>query len=231
MEPQQLYLDLYKEYRNEIRHQETQRATVSTICVGLAAGLIGLSFQERSAWARPYLGVLLMNFSLVAIFNLLKLYERFAIGRERARLYLNEVDRSTKWSDPAAAPLIAPNSRTLRGIWILGRENHEEDYKFWSFVRLHDLWASLLIGSFLVGLLFCLSPYLHKELPKWLPIVLALSGITLQTIIIRLRQAHGSRKERARRALEEAVPATTQDIPAQITEVNDQLWNSKLDNS
>jgi hypothetical protein len=75
MDQQQLYLELYKEYRSEIQHQETQRAAVSGTCVALAGAIIGLAFQDKLKEERPYLGLLLLNFSLVAILMLRKLYE------------------------------------------------------------------------------------------------------------------------------------------------------------
>lgn len=122
MDPQQLYLELYKEYRIEIRHQETQRSAVSTICVGLAAGLVGLIFQEKFSAERQSLCLVLLNFSFVAILMLRKLYERFALARERAQLYLSHIDMCPQTVSGDNASRRTAKSPSLIDLWAKGRE-------------------------------------------------------------------------------------------------------------
>lgn len=150
MDQQQLYLDLYKEYRSKIKHQETQRSTASAVCVAFAGAIRGIAFQKDMWPQRPYLGLLLINFSFIAILMLRKLYERFALGRRRAILYLKRIDELSDRPKYGKRLFAGP----LKKVWDEGQTANEKDYDFMSYVRLHHLWEALLIGSILAGLSF-----------------------------------------------------------------------------
>lgn len=157
-------IEVYKEYRAEIRHQETQRSAVSTILLTLTTALIGLSFKDADATPRPYLGLITVNFSLVAIIISMKLYERFTLAKERTRRFLNEIES------------------TYVDIVDQADAENRESYKYMPNIRLHVLWQMLFCGTLATG---CLTWWFQSTwLPAWKLLTL-LAGPSLQLLYLR----------------------------------------------
>jgi hypothetical protein len=141
--------------------------------------------------------LLLINFSLVAILMLRKLYERFALGRERAWLYLRQIDQCPQLLANSEGRLVQVEVPSLEGVWKEGRRRNERDYPFFSFVRLHHLWESLLIGSGAVGILVLC--YFRISPKWWLCWIAGLAGPVFQGVLLWGTQWWEKNKETVKR--------------------------------
>jgi hypothetical protein len=96
LEPQQIYLEMYKEWRTHLRHHETQRSTITTVCFGFAAATLAYVYahpgdarQVRAA------GFFLVALGIVALILSLKQYDRMQRTLEMAMIYQQAVDGLT----------------------------------------------------------------------------------------------------------------------------------------
>ncbi len=184
-DPQKLYLELYKEYRAELRHQEIQRSTVSGVFVALASALIGLALsgkmeEANTGFSKAHINVLLVNFSLGSVFISKKLYERFALARQRTNLFLAELDLRTIELAKSGELLIGTGCRTLTGVWKLSENRHNKKHNLRYRVRLHWMWEALLSGSGMIGIFI----YLHAQsnLKDWIAWLILIIGPILQIL-------------------------------------------------
>ena len=85
---------LYQENVLQCRHDETQRATVTSSIIAIDTIIIGLiTFDKAINWSDIPLSALLILLGIFGAAFTLKHYERYSLHVERLRQYRAELDR------------------------------------------------------------------------------------------------------------------------------------------
>ena len=79
----------YKDQNDWMRHNESQRATLSTILLGISSGLLTFYPQTGGGWAIP---ILLIVIGLLGSLAILKYWERFKFHNQKAIAFSHLLD-------------------------------------------------------------------------------------------------------------------------------------------
>ncbi len=142
-------LDLYNEHCDWERHHETQRSSVTSILIAVAAGILGVvTFDGHiNAVDVPLTGFLVFLGIFGALFSA-KQYNSFSKHQERA----NKIREALDAALPDAKIL------ELRKAADAACENKD---RFISRLRLHHFWNALDILIALIGLLLTIGAFLN----------------------------------------------------------------------
>lgn len=129
-------LEYYKEQLAHGRHIETQRSAIAAFVAAGSGALLGKLLEKSANLTRaelPY-AVALLLLNAIAALTLAKLYERFRLHNETARLARNKID-------PALAVFRKEAECT-----------NQKKYPLLYKIRLHDLWNWTFGALGMVGL-------------------------------------------------------------------------------
>ncbi len=135
-----LYWKMYQENCTQGRHHETQRATVATALIGIAAAAIGIATFDKSLILSDLpLTLFVVAIGLFGTIFSAKHYERFSLHMERARFYRKALDDLLTNS---------PLARLKKDADDENRKNHP----FLEPLRLNKFWLGLHVFVILLGL-------------------------------------------------------------------------------
>lgn len=143
----ELYWRLYQENCTQGRHLETQRATVMTILVSVAAAALAFMRPDHLPISKAYLplAVMIVTIGLFGAVVARKQYERFRMHMTRAAFYRNEIDQ------------IYPGLN-LRNLKKDADAAHAKNFRLFYHISLTLLWVTLYLVVAGVGsLIFWMS--------------------------------------------------------------------------
>jgi len=140
-------LEYYKEQLAHGRHIEVQRSTVAGLAVAISGAIVGELLKKPLTREQLPYTVTLCFVNLVALLISAKLYERFRMHNETAKLVRNKMD-----------PSLA-GYRQQVGATISAK------YPLLFCLRLHVIWNSLFGVLSLLGLVTTIIAYLAGSAP------------------------------------------------------------------
>lgn len=149
---------MYQEHCTQGRHHETQRSTVISAVIAIAAALIGIITFDRAIAAPADLppAFLLVVLGIFGAAFTMKHYERFSLHMERARRYRDALD------------LLLPGQPLLRCKKDADLA-HEQEFPHMHKWRLHYWWLALNLAIALVG-------FFLLVIAQWHPVVVSATG-------------------------------------------------------
>ena len=137
-------VEYYKEQLEHGRHIEVQRSSVAGLALAISGAIIGeLLKHPLTRRDLPYT-VTLCFVNLVALLISAKLYERFRLHNETAKLVRNKIDPSLGIFRKEAQKII------------------KTKYPFLFWLRLHVIWNCLFVVLSILGFVTSLIAY-HKN--------------------------------------------------------------------
>jgi amino acid transporter len=144
-----LLLDLYKEHCNWERHHETQRSSVTSILVAVAAGILGIvTFDGHINTIDLPLTSFLIIMGLFGVLFSAKQYSSFSQHQERA----NKIRETLNTLIPAAKILELRKEAD---------EIHRKKNRIMSKLRLHYFWNLLHVLIAIIGSLLTIGALLQ----------------------------------------------------------------------
>ena len=137
-------LEYYKEQLAHGRHIEVQRSTVAGIALAISGAIVGELLKKPLTREQLPYTVTLCFLNLVALLISAKLYERFRMHNETAKLVRNRID-----------PTLADYRRKAQ-------ETIKAKYPFLFRLRLHVIWNCLFAVLSALGLVTSLMAYCRK---------------------------------------------------------------------
>jgi hypothetical protein len=138
-------LEYYKEQLEHGRHIEVQRSTVAGLAIAISGAIVGeLLKKPLTPEVLPYT-VTLSFVNLVALLISAKLYERFRMHNETAKLVRNKID-------PSLAVYRKNAQATIK-----------DKYPVLFWLRLHVMWNCLFGVLLLLGLVTTVVAYSRRN--------------------------------------------------------------------
>lgn len=169
-----MFFKMYQEHCTHARHHETQRSTVSTILLAIAAGVMGLvKYDEKIDSLDFPLSIFLIVLGLFGALFCLKQSERFRLHTDRAKKYREAVDEllpdrtetflssSTLFELPKeikeSKPSFVVDPKPIKAFKSLADKEHEIKYPIWSKTRLITMWAVLHLLVAILGIVMAVT--------------------------------------------------------------------------
>ena len=145
----EVLLELYNEHSEWERHHESQRSSVASILIAVAAGILGIvTFDGHiSIVDVPLTAFLTILGCFGALFSA-KQYDRFTLHKERAKQIREALDR------------LVPDAKILK-LRDSADHRYKKNNHLISRMRLHHFWNTLHILIALVGVILTVGACLH----------------------------------------------------------------------
>jgi hypothetical protein len=137
-------LEYYKEQLEHGRHIEVQRSTVAGLAIAMSGAIVGELLKKPLTREQLPYTVTLCFVNLVALLIIAKLYERFRMHNETAKLVRNKIDPS------------------LAAFRLQAQETMRTKYPFLFKLRLHVIWNCLFGGLSVLGIVTTLVAYCRR---------------------------------------------------------------------
>ncbi|MER8389405.1 hypothetical protein NKH14_28620 [Mesorhizobium sp. M1380] len=138
LERRDVFWKMYQEHCTQGRHHETQRSTVATALIAIAAASIGFITLDRGLTRIDMpLTLFMVGVGVFGAAFSAKHYERFSLHMERGRAYRDELDSLLK-----GAP--------IKRLKNLADKEHTQHFPRLENLRLNAFW--LIMYLFLCGL-------------------------------------------------------------------------------
>jgi hypothetical protein len=172
---------MYQEHCTHGRHHETQRSTVSTIIIAIAAGVTGLVKYDKAIDSLDFpLSLFLIALGLFGAVFCFKQTERFRLHTDRARKYRDAIDellpdRTDTFSsntelfdlpDKVKRSLHKPlelGTKPIKALKRLADAEHVYKYPKWHNRRLTWMWLGLHLCVAVLGIILSVITR-----PEWL---------------------------------------------------------------
>lgn len=153
----------YKDQNDWQRHNEVQRASLSTILLGVSAALIAFAQRDSANWAIPALVSVIGLFGAVAV---AKYWERFMFHTHQERAFRKLLD---SYFPPVYSTTEEQPARLLISTRESGKAAHLAEWSSRWWTRLftdvrmmqHYLWIALFCIIAIIGLVLCVRAFLE----------------------------------------------------------------------
>ncbi|MFP5285617.1 MAG: hypothetical protein ACLGI9_07760 [Thermoanaerobaculia bacterium] len=131
------------EYWEEIRHIESQRATIANLVMIIASASVGLMSQREFDASRPSLSILVVISGLYGVMTTGKLHERYRFLQKRLDVFYDKIDQ------------LVPEAEFNR-LRMLAYDEHLKEFPKLSRLPLYLLWLVLHLAVVVIGLVLLL---------------------------------------------------------------------------